>query len=224
MINHVLVIDDDNDFIETLKDFLILYGIQKSNIHTAQNPIKGLEIFREHQKYISLVIVDYYMPRSNGAELCEILKKGHPNLKIIMQTGDTNLLKTQVQNIDHLIHKPYGYDEITKVIEGLTVAPPEFSPIQVEERSVNGPLEVGQILLEGAEPLATIILNQSKNGVGIAMKPNSKIKVGDTISFRAYKAGSKEHALTVSKTFRAKIVWVKIINIDLCTLGLQWLS
>ena len=91
MINNVLIVDDDEAIVDMVKDFLNLYGVRNDQIFTTSDPIEGLEIFRLRKDTISMLIIDYYMPKSNGDELCEILKKNQPDLCVILQTGDTNI-------------------------------------------------------------------------------------------------------------------------------------
>ena len=222
MINHVLVIDDDSEILDVLTEYLKLYGVSSKNIHIAQNPIEALEIFREYQRYISLIIVDYYMPRSNGAEFCEIIKKDHPHLKIMMQTGDPKINNKMVTHIDQIIYKPFEYNVFEQAINELEFGPPEFDLSRLEKRESRPKFQNGLILDMKNTPIASLVLNQSSRGVGVAIKPNSDLKQGDTISFIPYSLN--ESKFNEEKKYRGKIIWIKIINVDLCTLGIQWIN
>ncbi len=78
----ILVIDDDEQILIMLKKMLELAGYE---VTTANNGIKGLQLFR--QKQTDLVITDIIMPDKEGIETIGDLKKEFPDVKIIAVSG-----------------------------------------------------------------------------------------------------------------------------------------
>jgi len=54
---------------------------------TATDGVEGLDVFRQHQAEIRLVITDLSMPRMDGWELLTALRQLEPNLPVILASG-----------------------------------------------------------------------------------------------------------------------------------------
>jgi CheY-like chemotaxis protein len=83
----VLVVDDDKQLVELLKDML---GSRKIETATAANGLEGLEVAQERRP--DLVILDVMMPGLDGYKTCAIMKD-NPHLKpipvLMFTAGDT---------------------------------------------------------------------------------------------------------------------------------------
>jgi len=73
----VLVVDDDRDIRETLRDLLELEGWP---VAVAKNGVEALERMREVRP--GLVLLDLFMPVMDGAEVCR-RRQGDPDLEPI---------------------------------------------------------------------------------------------------------------------------------------------
>src|SRR5271170_5882060 len=80
----VLVIDDDPTFLEAISLLLCDAGY---NVLTSSTGPKGLDMVRYAPKDVRLVLLDYNMPRFNGAETLEFLRKLNPALKVVAVSG-----------------------------------------------------------------------------------------------------------------------------------------
>src|SRR6266404_4940035 len=80
----ILVIDDDPSFLESIR--LLLRGAGY-NVLTSSTGPKGLDMLRYAPKDVSLVLLDYNMPRFNGAETLAFLSKLNPTLKVVAVSG-----------------------------------------------------------------------------------------------------------------------------------------
>jgi signal transduction histidine kinase len=82
--NYVLVVDDDEDFAESLSDLLSTHGYEAL---TASSTADAIEILREHA--IPVAMLDIHLGRSSGIEVLSRLKDEWPDLIVIMMTAVT---------------------------------------------------------------------------------------------------------------------------------------
>lgn len=83
----ILIVEDDASIMRMFRQLLELYGY---SILEAGDGIEALEIFENNREQIRIAIVDVIMPRMNGRELVEELRKRLPELPIIMISGYTD--------------------------------------------------------------------------------------------------------------------------------------
>ena len=103
MKNTILVVDDEKDICDFLKDFLTEENYRTL---TALNGKEGIEITRKEKP--DLVLLDIKMPGMDGIEVLEQMKSIHPEIQVIMITGYGSL-KTAREAM-----KLGAYDYITK--------------------------------------------------------------------------------------------------------------
>ncbi len=68
----VLVVEDDKDVRESMKDALELEGYQ---VKTAKNGLEGLAALKDSEKAPCLILLDILMPAMGGREFMDNLKK-----------------------------------------------------------------------------------------------------------------------------------------------------
>jgi DNA-binding response OmpR family regulator len=81
----ILLVDDDEELRESLKDQLALHD--EFDIHTAGTASQGIDIAKKER--LDLVILDVGLPDMDGREACKILRKSGFKSPIIMLTGNT---------------------------------------------------------------------------------------------------------------------------------------
>jgi len=130
-IKYAVVCVDDDQFI------LQMLGFQLSKIVDQKytlleyftDPLMALENIDElvNEKIdIIFIIVDYQMPKMNGAELIRAIKVKHPTLKCVMLSGQANQNSIEALNKDKLlesfIEKPWDedvlFDAIRPILSG----------------------------------------------------------------------------------------------------------
>lgn len=84
MDNRIIVIDDELDFLESVRRGLITSGIK--NVRTEQNPRKAADAF-ENDGEFDIALIDITMPEMGGIELLEIIKNNSPTTECIMVTA-----------------------------------------------------------------------------------------------------------------------------------------
>jgi CheY-like chemotaxis protein len=96
----VLCIDDNEDVLECEKSFLESFGY---SVLTAASGGKGLELASIHT--VDVVIVDYFMPEMNGAEVAFEMRRLRPEAPIIMLSGAADVPKQALKLVDAFIAK-----------------------------------------------------------------------------------------------------------------------
>jgi CheY-like chemotaxis protein len=86
---------------------------------TAEDGIEAVEVFRQHQAAIRLVLTDLTMPRMGGWETLAALRRLDPNLPVILASGYD---KAQVMASPHtdrpqvFLGKPYGLQQLRDAV------------------------------------------------------------------------------------------------------------
>jgi len=115
----ILIVDDE----EMLRGVL-RYQIEKMGLRVleAQDGQEALEVYRQHEKEINLVILDYKMPKLDGVEALIALRKFDPQVRAILSSGYS--AKEAFKGHDALgwsgfIQKPYQPKELAETIRKL---------------------------------------------------------------------------------------------------------
>lgn len=108
---HILLVDDEPDFVENLAERLRLRGF---TIHTASNGSDALELMRGQQ--FQGVVLDVMMPGMDGLETLREIKKIDDTVEVVLLTGharvDAALEGVRAGAFDYLI-KPVDIDELS---------------------------------------------------------------------------------------------------------------
>jgi len=111
----ILVVDDEEMMRNMLEKILSREGYQ---VKTAGDGLAALDLLKTEK--INIIISDMKMPRMNGFELLEIVKKKQPDIGVIIMTayGDTYTVKDALLlGADEYVTKPFKSYEITMVVE-----------------------------------------------------------------------------------------------------------
>ena len=82
---------------------------------TAEDGRQGLEVFRQHQGEIVVVLLDMTMPNMNGEECFRELKRIRPDVKVLLSSGYTEDDATSSFSglgLAGFIQKPYAADHL----------------------------------------------------------------------------------------------------------------
>ena len=116
---HILVVEDDTNTRKLTCDVLSDNGYTPIE---ARDGIEALEIMDE--KHVDLIIMDVMMPRMDGLELCETIRKAGFQTPILMVTAkETAFDKKQgfIKGTDDYMVKPVDEEEML-----LRIPPKEF--------------------------------------------------------------------------------------------------
>ena len=106
----VLVVDDDVNVSETLKEMLSHFGYE---CKIAANGREALNILQE--EHFPIVLSDVRMPEMNGVELLKKTKKNYPEIDVIIITGygkDHSFVDMVKAGASDFIVKPFSCDEL----------------------------------------------------------------------------------------------------------------
>jgi len=123
----VLVIDDDAKFLETMR---ILLGGAGYGVLTSNTGPKGLDMLRYGPRDVAVVLLDFNMPRFNGADTLEYLRKLNGQVKVIAVSGlKANELPLGFQEgVDRFIAKPFRNGELLEAIQEVLGGNSETEP------------------------------------------------------------------------------------------------
>jgi len=80
---------------------------------------EGLEVFKEKQDLIDLIITDVNMPNMNGLEMAKEIKKINPNMPIVVATAFSNseyLLEAIDLGVDKYVLKPINVKKLLDIM------------------------------------------------------------------------------------------------------------
>jgi len=111
----VLILDDETDFADELKEFLQLRDFE---VYTANTPGEGFESLR--RRPYDLMILDIRLPGMSGLDILKQVRKLYPSMEVIIISGhgdmDTVIQAMRDGAIDYL-RKPFRHIDIQLSIE-----------------------------------------------------------------------------------------------------------
>jgi len=120
-VKNLLIADDEVNILQLLKELLTSYNYK---VFTAKNGIEALKIL-DAEKNIDVIIIDNKMPKMSGIECIREFRKRDYSGKVIMTTGSPGVkfddkIMSEL-DIYRLLLKPYDFNNLLEVIQGLTV-------------------------------------------------------------------------------------------------------
>jgi len=112
----ILAIDDDPEFLRLVRDTLREGGF---NVLSSTSGPKGLDMIRYAPSPVRVVLLDYDMPKLNGAETLAFLRRLNPHSKIIAVTGmNQNFLPSDFrEGVDQILFKPFKMEDLVGLIQ-----------------------------------------------------------------------------------------------------------
>ena len=112
----ILVIDDDPTFLETMRSLLRDEGY---NVLTSSTGPKGLDMLRYAPRDIGAVMLDFNMPRFNGAETLQFLRRLCPQAKVLAVSGlrADELPADFRESVERFIPKPFTTADLLKILD-----------------------------------------------------------------------------------------------------------
>ncbi len=118
----VLVIDDEQPVREAVRDILALEGIE---VLTAVNGEKGVAAYRQHQKQVSLVLLDLSLPDVRGEIVFSQLQEINPDVRVILSSGynEREALQGFEQGLVSFLQKPYPLNALVQAVSKHLLTP-----------------------------------------------------------------------------------------------------
>jgi len=113
----VALVIDDEEMVRRLADGVLSRAEMK--VLTAENGKAGVEIFREHNRVVSVVVLDLQMPVMGGEEALVLLKQINPDVPIILSSGfDESEAARRFSKLKpaRFLQKPYTVERLVEAI------------------------------------------------------------------------------------------------------------
>jgi len=88
MSEKVLLVDDEQEFVETLAERM---RARDMVVSTATSPIDAID--KANKESYDAIVLDLQMPEMDGLEVLKLLKEKNPDLQIILLTGHATVEK-----------------------------------------------------------------------------------------------------------------------------------
>ncbi|MDA3898441.1 MAG: response regulator [Desulfobacteraceae bacterium] len=88
MTDKILIVDDEQDFLDIISDRLTARDMNVSTASSAKDAIKQIE-----EDSFDAVVLDLMMPEMDGLETLKIMKEKNPDLQVILLTGHATVEK-----------------------------------------------------------------------------------------------------------------------------------
>lgn len=113
----VLVIDDD----PSVRTFL-RRGLRNLGFDTllAADGLEGIRAFETHADELDVVIVDFVMPKKNGAQVFERIREVRPDARVILSSGYTRdhaVSGLLAAGLVGFLEKPFGVDQLSAMLD-----------------------------------------------------------------------------------------------------------
>jgi DNA-binding response OmpR family regulator len=191
----ILIVDDDEDLRESLKDQLALHD--EFEVFTAGTASKGIEVAKS--EHLDLVMLDVGLPDMDGREACKLLRKNGFKSPIVMLTGN-------VSDADMILGLDSGAnDYVTKPFKFAVLLARIRAQLRQHEQSEDAVFTIGPYTFR---PSAKLLLDAAtRKKVRLTEKETSILKylyrAGDRIVGRdallnevwGYNAGVTTHTL-----------------------------
>ena len=109
----ILIVDDDNTL---LKFFKIHLNKFFSRVIVVENAKQALDAFKD--KEIDLLLTDIRMPKTDGFQLMQKVRKAHPGLPILLISGEPMNSEQEklLKSADGFLTKPFTVDQLNDFI------------------------------------------------------------------------------------------------------------
>ena len=113
----ILVVDDDNDVRGLIAEVLRTFNYM---VLEARSGEEAIELSREGDEPIDLLITDYHLPEINGPELIQRMRVHRPDLRSMLMTGELKENLTddgnRFEECEYL-HKPFNPDDLLRMVD-----------------------------------------------------------------------------------------------------------
>lgn len=132
MTERVLLVDDEEEFVETLAERMRNRGMQVSTTNSGRDALDMVDA-----EPFDVVVLDLQMPGMNGMVALEKIKKRQPDIQIILLTGHATVA-TGVEAIKlgatDFVEKPVDVESLAALIRDAKATKMVLLEKQTEER------------------------------------------------------------------------------------------
>lgn len=154
MKNYILIVEDDNDINQMIKELL-----QQNGYDTLQ-AFSGTEalLYMEREVPVAMIL-DLMLPGMSGEDVLVTVKKEHPEVAVIISSAKEDT-KTRIELLrsgaDDYIVKPFDVEELLARLEAVLRRSVQYDDIRQKKGSSEGEICYKDIVLMLAEFRATV--------------------------------------------------------------------
>lgn len=145
---NILVVEDDPNLTEVLR---MLFKSEGYQVTSASNGSEALELLRGKKEIPDLIVSDVMMPKMDGFQFCEALRKDDlfKQIPFIFLTALNQVdkkLKAYTLGADEYLVKPFSTEELTLKVKILLDRVAAYRKIAKKETSISGSLSVVSLI------------------------------------------------------------------------------
>ena len=118
MSKRILVVDDEKDMLDIIKDRLEAHGYE---VETLTDGLQCIEFLKEHSA--DLILLDIEMPEMDGIEVLEVVHRDYPHIPVIMLSATTTRATARGTlergAVDYIL-KPFSPEELMEKVRKYT--------------------------------------------------------------------------------------------------------
>jgi DNA-binding NarL/FixJ family response regulator len=121
MARKIAVVDDENRI-----RILCQQSLQKAGFEVRSFPSGVIALDELVDWFPEVIVMDYCMPKMNGFECMNRLKRNHPGLRFVLITGYSDwetVEHASVQGVGAMLSKPFSGGELVETVESVLNAP-----------------------------------------------------------------------------------------------------
>ncbi|MGL1861354.1 MAG: response regulator [Pseudodesulfovibrio sp.] len=115
MTEKVLLIDDEVEFLENLSERMRVRGMDVNTAETPENAVAAID-----SGEYDAIVLDLQMPGMDGIEMLKLIKKSHPDMQVILLTGQATLeagIQAMKLGAMDFMEKPADINALTEKIK-----------------------------------------------------------------------------------------------------------
>ena len=118
MSRSIIIIDDDDDLLESIAEHLKLKGFDI--VGTGRNGLEAVQLYEEYRP--DIVLLDLLMPNYDGIYALEHIKRIDFDAKVIVLTGHYNKInkqKIKPFNVTKVLEKPCSIAQLESLLKSM---------------------------------------------------------------------------------------------------------
>ncbi len=159
----ILLVDDDHELRESLKDQLALHD--EFDIKTAETAGQGVDIARKER--LDLILLDVGLPDMDGREACKIMRKNGYKGPIVMLTGnaaDSDVILGLDAGANDYVTKPFKFAVLLARIR---------AQLRQHEQSEDAVFQIGPYTFK---PASKLLVDEKGTKIRLTEKESSILK------------------------------------------------
>lgn len=115
MQNNLLIVDDESELLDIIKEY---FADKFDSIISVKSGQEAIDII-QHEEF-KVILMDFNMPRLNGVQTIEILKKNGCKSSFVLMSGwNEEVIENQLKELPEVktIHKPFYLKELAELLK-----------------------------------------------------------------------------------------------------------